>query len=113
MKRILNKIIISQEELNNKIENARIQGRREARQGLSRETRGIMLSLGFFPVTDDFWNGIGRTDYAGCGLDWAYYVPDGKYQKIMPFHGWQFIEKTGLEIRYEAHKAGEILRNER
>lgn len=110
MKKAFGKIIMSQQELDIKIENARIKGRREAQTALSKERRDIMLSFGFFPVTDDFWMGIGRADYTGQGLDWAYYVPDGKSQKFMPFHGWYFNNKNGFEIQYEAYTAKRLLR---
>lgn len=110
MKRILNKIIISQKELDGKIEYARIQGMREAQKTLSKETRDIMLSLGFFPVTDDFWIGIGKAEYAGQGFDWAYYVPDGKRQKFMPFHGWHFNDKKSFQIKNQALQAEMTLR---
>lgn len=109
MKKAFGKIIISQQELDRKIESARIQGRREAQTALSKEKRDIMLSFGFFPVTDEFWIGIGRADFAGYGFDWAYYAPDGKRQKFMPFHGWHFNNKTGFEIQYEAHKSKTLL----
>lgn len=109
MKKVFRKIIISQKELDRKVENARIQGRREANKALSKEKRDIMLSYGFFPVADDFWIGIGMAEFAGHGFDWAYFVPDGKHQKFMPFHGWSFCDKRGIEIKYEAHKAKMLL----
>lgn len=110
MKKVFGKIVLSKNELDSKVENARIQGRREAQKGLSEEKRNIMLSFGFFPVTDDFWIGIGRADCAGHGFDWAYFVPDGKEQKFMPFHGWQFIEKSSFGIRDEARTVKKLLR---
>lgn len=54
MKKIFGKIIMTQRELNRELENARVQGRREAQRTLSREKQCIMINCGFFPVTDGF-----------------------------------------------------------
>ena len=50
MRKIFGKIIMTQRELNRELENARVQGRREAQKTLSREKQCIMINCGFFPV---------------------------------------------------------------
>lgn len=105
MKKVFGKIIMSQWELDRRTEEARIRGRREAQKPLSKDKRDVMLGCGFFPVTDDFWLGVGMVEAMSQGFDWAYFVPDGKRQKFMPFHGWHFVDKTSFEIKCEAKKA--------
>lgn len=48
MRKIFGKIIMTQRELNRELENARVQGRREAQKTLSREKQCIMTNCGFF-----------------------------------------------------------------
>ena len=62
MRKIFGKIIMTQRELNRELENARVQGRREAQKTLSREKQCIMINCGFFPVTDSFWEAIGTPE---------------------------------------------------
>ena len=112
MRKIFGQIIMTQRELNRELESARVQGRREAQRTLSREKQCIMINCGFFPVTDGFWEAIGTPEIIGHGFDWAYFEPEGKRQKFMPFHGWLFVDKTSFEIRREAEKAKKILRGE-
>ena len=112
MKKIFGKIIMEQIELDRIKLNARIQGMREAQKTLSQDKRNIMINCGFFPVTADFWTAIGKPEALGPGFDWAYFEPEGKKQKFMPFHGWLFLDMTGFEIRHEAEKARKILRGE-
>lgn len=66
--------------------------------GVTEERRILLLKLGFFPVTDDFWYGAGMPWAAGDGHNWAFRTPFLS-DKFMPFHETYFENKSDAELR--------------
>ncbi len=94
------------------LEKARIQAAREElkrHQPLTDAERTRCLKLGFFPVTDDFWCGVGIQYAVGKGFNWAYYVPNGEKRKYMPFHEYILKNKSIEELAQMAETAKRTL----
>ncbi len=52
---------------------------------MDEEKRSLLLKLGYFPVTDDFWAEQGMPEYISGGWDWAMRTPCFT-QSYMPYH---------------------------
>ena len=64
---------------------------------MTNERRELLLKLGFFPVTDDFWHGAAMPLAAG-EFEWAFRMPFNK-QKIFPWHEKNLEEKSDDELK--------------
>ena len=67
-------------------------------RGVTQERRILLLKLGFFPVTDDFWYGAGMPWAADDGHNWALRTPFST-NEFMPFHETFFDGKSNAELR--------------
>lgn len=69
---------------------------------MSNERRELLLKLGFFPVTDDFWYGA-EMPFAVSEFDWGFRMPFSK-QHIMPWREKTLESKSNEELKKMATK---------
>ena len=66
--------------------------------GVTEERRILLLKIGYFPVTDDFWYGAGMPYAVEDKCDWALKTPFW-YHAFMPFHEKYLEDRSGTELR--------------
>ena len=64
---------------------------------MTNERRELLLKLGFFPVTEDFWYGAEMAWEALGEFEWAFRAPFGK-QKIIPWHEKRLEEESDEKL---------------
>ncbi len=68
---------------------------------MQEEQKQILLEIGYFPVTDDFWRGCGMEYAVGKGYTWAYRTPKSEYP-FMPYSEDYLSRQSKSQLRYHA-----------